>query len=179
MKDAPAPVCLLRYALAGLLVASTVACDQATKRLAAEHLRDTAPRHLVGGTVQLLYTENPGAFLGLGARLPAAARFWVFTAGVPLALLAAMVLLLRASSYGGRDLAALSLLAGGGLGNVLDRVLNGGNVIDFLRIGVSALRTGVFNLADVAVVSGALLLIWTSFASRPVESANPPSPPSP
>ncbi|MEN8162170.1 MAG: signal peptidase II [Myxococcota bacterium] len=54
---------------------------------------------------------------------------------------------------------ALGLVAGGGFANWLDRVLGDGSVTDFVSLGVGALRTGIFNLADVAIVLGVLLLL--------------------
>jgi signal peptidase II len=56
----------------------------------------------------------------------------------------------------------LCLLTGGGLGNLIDRISNNGAVTDFLRLGIGPLRTGIFNLADVAIVSGVLMLLWWS-----------------
>jgi signal peptidase II len=61
---------------------------------------------------------------------------------------------------------ALGLLAGGGLGNWLDRILNAGAVTDFVSLGLGRLRTGIFNVADVAVIGGALLLALS--ARRPL-----------
>jgi signal peptidase II len=46
----------------------------------------------------------------------------------------------------------------GGLGNLIDRLAYGGYVVDFVNIGIGPLRTGVFNVADVGVVVGALML---------------------
>jgi signal peptidase II len=57
---------------------------------------------------------------------------------------------------------ALSLIAGGGLSNLIDRIAYGGYVIDFLNIGLGGLRTGIFNIADVAIMVGAISLIVRS-----------------
>jgi signal peptidase II len=57
---------------------------------------------------------------------------------------------------------ALSLIAGGGLSNLIDRIAHGGYVIDFLNIGLGGLRTGIFNIADVAIMVGAISLIVRS-----------------
>ena len=51
-------------------------------------------------------------------------------------------------------------MIGGGVGNWIDRVLHAGVVTDFVRIGLGPLRTGIFNVADVAVMAGAGILIW-------------------
>ncbi|HXC20398.1 MAG TPA: signal peptidase II, partial [Steroidobacteraceae bacterium] len=54
---------------------------------------------------------------------------------------------------------ALALIAGGGISNLIDRLLYGGRVTDFLNVGIGSLRTGIFNVADMAILAGALLLI--------------------
>lgn len=55
---------------------------------------------------------------------------------------------------------AISFIIGGGVGNLIDRMFNNGAVIDFMNIGVGSLRTGIFNVADVAIVTGMGLLIF-------------------
>jgi signal peptidase II len=57
---------------------------------------------------------------------------------------------------------ATSLLVAGGLGNLVDRITRQGAVTDFLNIGVGQVRTGVFNVADLAIVLGVALLILSS-----------------
>ncbi len=144
------------------LLLLTVACDQTSKRLAAELLEGLGPHPYMGGSVVFLYAENSGAFLGLGARLTETARFWLFTVGVSALLALFVVKLHRAESR--LELVGWSLIVGGGLGNLIDRVLRDGRVIDFLRIGVGELRTGIFNLADAAIVFGLVALLAASFA---------------
>ena len=57
---------------------------------------------------------------------------------------------------------ALALIAAGGFGNLIDRVLYDGRVTDFLNLGVGSLRTGIFNIADAVEVIGVLFfaLSW-------------------
>ncbi len=62
-------------------------------------------------------------------------------------------------------LIALSLIVGGGLGNLIDRLLNHGVVVDYISMGVGSLRTGVFNLADAAITVG-LVVILVSQSQR-------------
>lgn len=142
-----------------------VACDQTSKRLAAELLEGLGPHPYLGGSVVFFYAENSGAFLGLGARLTDAARFWLFTVGVSAMLLVFLIKLHRAESW--LELAGWSLIVGGGLGNLIDRVLREGRVIDFLRVGVGELKTGIFNFADAAIVAGLVVLLVASLASPP------------
>jgi signal peptidase II len=67
---------------------------------------------------------------------------------------------------------ALALVAGGGISNLIDRLIYAGRVTDFLNVGIGAFRSGIFNLADMAILLGALLLILKSGA--PPARSNPP-----
>lgn len=54
---------------------------------------------------------------------------------------------------------AWSLVLSGGLGNLVDRIMNDGRVIDFMNIGIGGFRTGIFNVADVCITVGVVLLV--------------------
>ncbi len=144
------------------LVLATLGCDHATKRVAVAALKGEPARSFLGGAVRLQYAENAGAFLGLGAGLPEPARSAVFALGNAVLLLVLVGLLWRSAQLGRRELVALGLLLAGGLSNLLDRLASGGVVVDFLNVGLGGLRTGIFNVADVAITTGALLLLWSS-----------------
>ena len=140
------------WAVASLLLLMTVACDQATKHVAASSFIDVIPYTLVGGFVELLYSENRGAFLGLGSDFHHSTRFWLFTVGVGGLLLVFSARLFQATKP--VELVGWSLVIGGGASNLIDRLVRDGRVVDFLRIGIGELRTGIFNVADAAIVLG-------------------------
>ncbi len=54
---------------------------------------------------------------------------------------------------------AWSLVLSGGIGNLLDRLLHDGRVIDFMNVGIGSLRTGIFNVADVCIMIGISLVV--------------------
>lgn len=143
-------------------------CDQATKSFARETLADRGTISLAADTVRFDLALNPGGFMSLGARLPEPVRQLAFVAIVPLLLLATCLMVIRAGLSSRVEWAALALLASGGIGNWLDRVLQSGVVTDFVSLGFGSLRTGIFNVADVAVMAGAALLL--SKAWHPPES---------
>ncbi len=155
------------------IVLATIGCDRATKRLALEHLAYGPGHHFLADTVRLQFVENRGGFLGLGSDLPERARTALFVAGTGLLLLGVLVGGLR---YGvrGPARAGLALLWAGGISNLFDRVARG-SVVDFLNVGVGPLRTGIFNLADVAIMAGCLLLLARSGEGR--SPAGPDAPP--
>jgi signal peptidase II len=159
-----------RFGLLFFSVLACAGCDQAAKALARGALESAPPVSLLGGAVRLEYTENPGAFLSLGANLPPAARFLVGVVFVAGALAALLVFTLRGAGLSQRQKAGMMLILGGGLGNLIDRLLNGGQVIDFVSLGVGPLRTGIFNLADVAITAG-VLMMFLSFRKAEPEPA--------
>ena len=143
--------------LALILLLMTVGCDRVTKHLATTHLADKPALSYLGGTLRLEYAENPGAFLSLGSRLSEPVRFVLFKVGVAAALFAILaVALLR--RWRGIALVGVMLLFGGGISNLLDRILQG-NVVDFASVGIGSLRTGIFNIADVAIMLGGVFMV--------------------
>jgi signal peptidase II len=137
----------------------TAGCDHAVKHAARAVLGDGAPRELLGELVRFQLVHNTGGFLSLGARLPDTLRdaFFLLAAPVGVTLLAATAF--PSAARRRATLAGLALLCGGGLANWLDRLMNGGAVTDFVSVGFGPLRTGIFNVADVAIMAGAALLL--------------------
>jgi len=149
-----------------------VGCDQATKRLAAEHLPREHAVSLAHDLVRLQLVENRGAFLGLGDGLSGGLRRLLLVYGVGACLAALGVALVGGRSRSRGALIAGSVILGGGLGNLLDRVTRAGHVVDFVSCGFGPVRTGIFNLADVAILAGVFVLVWRSRA-RPESVAIP------
>jgi signal peptidase II len=145
------------------IVLTCIGCDHVSKVAAVSILETRAPIELLRGIVRFELAYNPGAFLSLGAGLPPLVRSVLFGVTVPLGVVLASVLLLRRRGLGAWALVALALLVGGGLANGLDRALHQGVVTDFVSLGVGGLRTGIFNVADVAVIAGvAAMLVFGS-----------------
>ncbi len=141
-----------------LVMVAVVALDQASKALARGLLEEGRRISFLGDVFRLELARNAGAFLGLGAALPAGLRGAILTWGVLiLALGAAWVALARPGHLGTAIGAAL--VAGGGFGNLWDRFAADGLVTDFMNLGVGRLRTGIFNVADLAIVAGVALLL--------------------
>jgi signal peptidase II len=163
-----------RFIVVIVTLVCCVGCDQVSKSAARALLSSGASESLFADSLRLQLVENPGSFLSLGASLPEHLRFALFTAvvGVVLIGLVCAALFARVSSA---RVIALGLVAGGGISNLIDRLFFDGRVTDFLNVGVGSFRTGIFNLADMAILAGALLLILKRHAPRP--AAPPPSTP--
>jgi signal peptidase II len=160
----------LRLALL-VAVVSTIGCDRVTKQVAAATLAGGDVRSYLADTIRLEYVENTGGFLGLGASLPEAWRAALFTTATG-ALLLVMAVIAARSRWHGWLLAGVCFVLAGGASNWIDRLVRG-SVIDFMNVGIGPLRTGVFNVADVAIMLGATLLVLAKF--RPGDGAPPSS----
>jgi signal peptidase II len=149
-----------RILLLLILLAMTVGCDRVTKHLATRSLAGAWPQSYLGGLVRLEYAENTGGFLSMGSTLSPIARFAIFIVGTGFLLVALAVILFmcRGSDL---QLAGMTLLLAGGASNLMDRLAHGA-VVDFATVGVGSVRTGVFNVADVAVLGGILMLLLFS-----------------
>lgn len=149
---------LVIAALVGL-----VGCDHATKYAAESSLRGEAPRSVIDGAVALEYHQNPGVAFNNERVLPASARMPVIVVVGCGALAALTIALYRRRGKLTVETAALLLIAGGAAGNLLDRLLRG-YVVDFVHVE----HWPVFNVADVWLVAGALLMIVASARSARV-----------
>ncbi len=146
------------------LVVGCIGCDRATKDAAVSLLPEGRRVSVLGDAVRLEHARNQGAFLGAGAGLGDGARRLAFTWGV--GALSALALAAALRSRAAKDAAGAALVAAGGIGNLWDRIATGGWVIDFMNLGVGPVRTGIFNVADLAIVLGVILLALGPSARR-------------
>jgi signal peptidase II len=167
----------LHFALMFLLL-SCVGCDQATKILAKSHLASRLPMEYLNGAVRIQYAENTGAFLSLGANLPEEARFILFVLLVGPILITGLAFAFRSDRMAPAQKMGLILAVGGGMGNLIDRIAHGA-VVDFVSLGIGPLRTGIFNLADVAITAGLVLFLAAGAReteAQSVQAADEPDP---
>ena len=153
-----------------LVIVATIGCDRVTKHVATEALSGRPTQSYLADTVWLGYTENAGAFLSVGANLPPAVRTALFTIGTGLVLLALAIGVFRFRLSPWRGV-GLALFVAGGISNWIDRATNG-SVVDFLNIGVGWLRTGVFNVADVAIMLGAGIFLLAELRRKSSKPAS-------
>jgi signal peptidase II len=138
-----------------LVLSLSIGCDQLTKRIAEKTLPYEKIYSFIFDTFRLHYIKNKGAFLGFGAHFPESLKLWIFLI-IPLLFLIAAALYVIFSDKPTKTQAILiSLIVGGGISNLVDRFMQG-SVTDFLNVGIGSLRTGIFNIADVAIMAGAI-----------------------
>lgn len=141
-----------------LILIVSITSDQITKKIAHALLADSGRISFFHNVFVLQYTENRGGFLGMGDAIPESIRFWVFSVFVALFLILLLVYLVFSKGITNRQVFALSAVLGGGMGNLIDRLLNEGRVVDFMNVGIGPLRTGIFNVADLFITFGAIVL---------------------
>ena len=151
-----------------VLMLSCVGCDQATKRLAQFTLKDSKPLSYLSNTFRLEYAENKGAFLSLGSSLPDFERFLVLTLFSSALLIAMSLYVCLSKRMQPAEIAGYGLIIAGGLSNMIDRIFVGA-VVDFMNIGIGSLRTGIFNVADVAIMVGLFAVVFAQ--ARPAKEA--------
>ena len=157
------------------VIALSVIIDQVTKVIARYVLEGEPTRSFLGDTFRLTFIENHGAFLGMGGSLPPLARTLIFTVFVSIMLIGFLVWVWKTPDLSKLTLVACSLVVGGGIGNLIDRIINNGGVADFLNLGVGTCafcRTGIFNIADVWIVVGAVLLLFSGDLNKEDDSAD-------
>jgi signal peptidase II len=162
MPNAGDMMCRIGIRLAVVIaITSTIGCDRVTKHVAAASLSDGHVRSYLSDTIRLQYVENTGGVLGLGAELPSSVRMTLFTAVTGMVLVGLAVIAMR-HRWQGWLLAGAWLVVAGGASNWIDRLVRG-SVVDFMNVGIGPLRTGIFNVADVAIMLGVAMVAWTGW----------------
>ena len=149
------------------VVITVVLSDIITKWIAVRDLYPRGvPREVFGDVVRLTLVYNRGAAFGL--HLGQYSR-WIFL-GLTIAALVILAQLYRQTTS--RDIArtlAIALVSGGAIGNLIDRVRGPQGVVDFIDIGIGDMRWPTFNVADMAVSTGAILLAYVLWGEDKAE----------
>jgi signal peptidase II len=146
-----------------------VLMDQLTKGVITStfELTEQVP---VSAFFNLVYVLNPGAAFSFLAEAGGWQRY--FFVVLALAVSAWLVLMLRAQRPRNEAL-GLSLVLGGAVGNVIDRIATG-KVVDFLDFHWNGMHWPAFNLADVFISTGVSLLLWAAYRERPSQIMSTP-----
>jgi signal peptidase II len=155
----------VRLLLIFLTIITNISCDQLTKKIVRRNIAPNETIALVKDRVTLTNVENAGAFLSAGTALNGTTRSILLSVLPLLALLAGLTFLVTNRHLSRNLVIAISLIIGGGLGNVADRILYG-SVTDFLYIDFGIFQTGIFNMADVSIMSGCALTFLHAFAKK-------------
>jgi signal peptidase II len=155
-----------------LVIVLTIAADQISKVIIRNNitLRSTInPGEripIIGDYFILMNVENTGAFLGMGSELNETLRI-ILLLILPVVVLGLVLRhIIKDTSLDKWSLFAFASIIGGGIANVFDRIVFG-KVTDFLFIDLGgAFRTGIFNLADLSVTTGMIILLFKSLKKK-------------
>lgn len=148
-----------------LLVLLNIGCDQISKEVVRKKVNSKDYIELIDEHFILTNIENKGAMLGFGENFSPLVKI-IFLQGLPLVVL--LILLYRTLTKTDLNnwlIAAFAFVIGGGIGNLIDRIYYG-SVTDFFQIRLGLLKTGIFNMADVSVTFGVLLILFLSLTNR-------------
>lgn len=173
MTDSMSRTSRLRLLL--VLLVSLVGCDQASKQYAVTHWKNQPKQSYFRDLFRIEYAENKGAFLGLFDTLQPTARYAILVIGNAIGMAVLVGYLLCVSPMSRWNYIAWALIFAGGIGNLIDRIrINA--VIDFLNLGIGPVRTGIFNVADMAITAGFFMLFPQILRSPPTDPEPPAAP---
>lgn len=158
------PKKVIRTLIILLLLVSNVGCDQVTKSMIRRRVDYNEQIDVIGNFLTLTKVENSGAFLSIGDSLSRPLKIILLTV-LPILLLA-VVLIFALMKKDTTDLTLLGIcfITGGGIGNIYDRVIHG-SVTDFLHMDFVIFQTGIFNMADISIMTGFFIVVLESYVN--------------
>lgn len=155
-----------------LVIVITIAVDQVSKVLVRTNIEPRTDTNigeqisLIGDNFIMMNVENTGAFLGMGSDLNPTLRIILLLILPILVLGFVLRYILNDKTIDNWSLFAFASIIGGGIANVFDRIVYG-SVTDFFYIKLTdLLRTGIFNMADLSVTTGMIILVIISFRKK-------------
>jgi signal peptidase II len=149
-----------------LITLSVIVLDRLTKWTIARRLSLHDGIQVIPGFFRIIHAENPGAAFGIFADSPAQWKIGLLISFSVIALLIVASLLWKNSHRLTTTGIGLSLILGGAIGNLWDRIVSR-HVVDFLLFYVGQYQWPAFNVADSAIVVGAGLLVFEILFTKP------------
>ncbi len=150
------------------LVLLNIGCDQLSKNVVRQRVAPQEYIQLIEDNFILTNVENTGAMLGFGANLSPILKL-IFLQVLPVMVLIVLLFrVLQKSNMNKWLVVAFAFVIGGGIGNLIDRIAHG-SVTDFFHIKLGVFKTGIFNMADVSVTTGVLIILFLSLWNKKLE----------
>ncbi|HLK30483.1 MAG TPA: signal peptidase II [Puia sp.] len=162
---------ITRIIIIVIIIFANIGCDQVSKKIVRRHLSESDAIEVLSNHLTLMRVENSGAFLSFGDSLSRSVKNILLSVLPVIALLIALAYVLRKENMNAVTLIAICFIIGGGIGNIFDRIAYG-SVTDFLYLHFGSLHTGVFNLADMSITTGAIIILLQSTFKRMVVKTN-------
>ena len=154
-----------RNILITIIVLLAITFDQISKVWVRNNFESYIETNIVGDIFTLIKVENTGAFLGMGSELPETLRVLLLIVVPVIVLVGITVYTYLEKSLDKTSIIGFSLIIGGGIGNIFDRIVYG-SVTDFLYLNFEFFKTGIFNIADLSVTIGMILILISSFKKK-------------
>lgn len=160
-----------KNSIAIVLIIINIAADQISKFWIRANIDAGSISEIIGENFTLHNVENPGAFLGMGSDLGEPWRT-ILLLVLPVAVLIVVIYhVFKEKHMDWFTLIGFSCILGGGIANIYDRIALG-SVTDFWRIDLGGIfKTGIFNVADLSVSIGMILLLISTFFNKKVENS--------
>ena len=155
-----------RYLLITILVFLSIVLDQISKIWVRNNFENYSEKSIIGDVFTLIKVENTGAFLGMGSELSEIPRILLLIILPVIVLISITLYTYIDKSLDKLSIIGFSLIIGGGIANIFDRIVFG-SVTDFLYINLGGIfKTGIFNIADLSVTTGMILILISSFKRK-------------
>jgi signal peptidase II len=154
---------IIRIILILLVITANIGCDQFSKKIVKRSVLPYETIRVLNDHLTVTRVENSGAFLSAGDAMSKTSK-QIFLTLIPIIAMVLGLVYLFLKPVSGNMLIGLCFVIGGGVGNLFDRIMYG-SVTDFLFVKVGIFETGIFNLADVSIMTG-MLFIFIQFFTR-------------
>ncbi len=152
------PKVIIRTLLILFMLALNIGCDQVSKSIVRKKVSVFDQINLWNNHLHIVKVENTGAFLSAGDSLSRPEKM-IFLNLLPLAaVLFGLIFMLTKTDLSPLTLFGVILVVGGGTGNLYDRIMHG-SVTDFLHLKFGVFQTGIFNVADMSITAGVLIIL--------------------
>lgn len=149
-----------------MLVLLSIAFDQISKIWVRNNFESYSEKSIIGDVFTLIKVENTGAFLGMGSELSEIPRILLLIILPVIVLISITLYTYIDKSLDKLSIIGFSLIIGGGIANIFDRIVFG-SVTDFLYINLGGIfKTGIFNIADLSVTTGMIIILISSFKRK-------------
>lgn len=156
---------LFRIAIILLIIFTNVGCDQISKKIIRHNISENQTIGMLSNHLIIMRVENSGAFLSFGDSLSKSVRNILLSVLPLIALAFGSVYIFAKQNMHALSSIAICFIIGGGIGNVFDRIAYG-SVTDFLYIHFGIIKTGIFNMADLSITTGAVIILMQSLYRR-------------
>ncbi len=147
------------------LVLLNVGCDQISKRVIRQAIEPYERIAVFKDNFVLTKVENTGAAYNLGSSLSPTLKIILLQILPIFILLLLLRQILIKKNYSIETIIGFAFIIGGGIGNLFDRIVYG-SVTDFLILDLGIIKTEIFNLADVSIMLGSILILFSALFSK-------------